>query len=150
MKKIVILMICTAGILLNQTAYARVQEPASVPDSLKGIEPHKPSVSIYYLQRLVNEGKMTPQEMESTQVYMIFRNARRMGDLESVKNMNQEERRAYMKYHRRLRGNPLKEYADYCGMTYERARDLMNSMHESDKGTQYYQELQRSFEINHQ
>lgn len=44
----------------------------------------------------------------------------------------------YMKKKRELRGNPLVEYANRCGFTLERAKELMDLMHDSDKGTSYY------------
>ena len=74
---------------------------------------------------------------------MIFRHARRMQDLKEVSNMSREQRRAYMKHKRELRGNPLVEYADYCGFTYQRAEELMNLMHDSDKGTKYYSQMKK-------
>ena len=85
---------------------------------------------------------MTPEEAERTQVYLIFRHARRMQDLKEVQGMSREERRAVMKHKRELRGNPLAEYADRCGLTLERARELMDLMHDSDKGTKYYEKSQ--------
>lgn len=120
---------------------ARMPEPASMPYSLRGGEPHNPSVAKYYLEELVAEGKMTKEEAARTEVYMIFRNARRMQDLKDVEGLSKEERRAVMAHKRDLRGNPLVEYANYCGLTLERAEELMNLMHGSDKGTKYYQKL---------
>ena len=104
---------------------ARMPEPASMPYSLRGGEPHK----------------MTKEEAERTEVYMIFRNARRMQDLKDVKGLSKEDRRAVMAHKREIRGNPLIEYANYCGLTLERAKELMNLMHGSDKGTKYYQKV---------
>ena len=72
---------------------------------------------------------------------MIFRNARRMQDLKDVKGLSKEDRRAVMAHKRGIRGNPLIEYANYCGLTLERAEELMNLMHGSDKGTKYYQKV---------
>lgn len=120
---------------------ARMPEPASMPYSLRGGEPHNPSVAKYYLEELVAEGKMTKEEAARTEVYMIFRNARRMQDLKDVEGLSKGERRAVMAHKRELRGNPLVEYANYCGLTLERAEELMNLMHRSDKGTKYYQKL---------
>lgn len=135
------------GLLLSTlffvNADARMPEPADVPVSLKGGEPHKPQVVRYYLQELVKEGKMTQYEAERTEIYMIFRNARRMQDLKEAEKLGKEERRALMKHKRELRGNPLKEYADYCGFSYDRARTLMDAMHGSDKGEKYYNQLQK-------
>lgn len=51
---------------------ARMPEPASMPYSLRGGEPHNPRVAKYYLEELVSEGKMTKEEAERTEVYMIF------------------------------------------------------------------------------
>lgn len=120
---------------------ARMPEPASMPYSLRGGEPHNPRVAKYYLEELVAEGKMTKEEAERTEVYMIFRNARRMQDIKDVEGLSKEERRAVMAHKRDLRGNPLVEYANYCGLSLERAEELMNLMHGSDKGTKYYQKL---------
>lgn len=122
---------------------ARMPEPPTVPLELKGTEPHNPKVIGYYLQELVNQNLMTTEEAERTKTYMIFRHARRMQDLKEVSNMSREQRRAYMKYKRELRGNPLVEYADYCGFTYQRAEELMNLMHDSDKGTKYYSQMKK-------
>ncbi len=127
------------SLLSGDVSEARLPEPASVPAELKGTTPHTPSVAPYYLAELVKAGKITPYEAERTEVYMIFRHARRMQDLREADGMSKEERRAYMKAKRELRGNPLKEYADYCGWTMERARDLVNLMHDSDKGTREYE-----------
>ncbi len=128
------------GFGVSADSYARMPEPEFMPQELKGMEPHRPEVATYYLQKLVSEGKMTKEEARRTERYMIFRNERRMRDLQAVRGMNKEERRAYMKHKRELRGNPLKEYAEYCGFSYERARDLMNLMHGSQKGDKYYEE----------
>lgn len=46
-----------------------------------------------------------------------------------------------MPHKREMRENPLIEYANYCGLTLERAKGLMNLMHGSNKGTKYYQKL---------
>lgn len=46
-----------------------------------------------------------------------------------------------MAHKREIRGNPLIEYENYCGLTLERAKELMNLMHGSNKGTKYYQKL---------
>lgn len=124
-------------------AEAGMAVPAAVPDSLKTVSPHTPSVSVYYLQELVKEGKMTQEEADRTQQYMIFRHARRQGDLKAVEGMTKEKRRAYMQDRREERGNPLKEYAEYCGFSYERARDLMNAMHASEKGSRYYADMEQ-------
>ena len=126
MKKI--LRLALAAILFAAgTVSARLPEPAS-----------KPEAAVYYLAELVKEGRMTAEEAERTEVYVIFRNARRMQDLQDVEGLSEEDRRAYMKKKRELRGNPLVEYANRCGFTLERAKELMDLMHDSDKGTSYY------------
>lgn len=137
MKKI--LRLALAAILFAAgTVSARLLEPASMPQDIKGTSPHKPEAAVYYLAELVKEGRMTEEEAERTEVYMIFRNARRMQDLQDVEGLSEEDRRAYMKKKRELRGNPLVEYANRCGFTLERAKELMDLMHDSDKGTSYY------------
>lgn len=68
-----------------------------MPQDIKGTSPHKPEAAVYYLTELVKEGKMTAEEAERTEVYMIFRNARRMQDLQDVEGLSEEDRRAYMK-----------------------------------------------------
>lgn len=136
MKKILGLVVaavlCTAG-----TISARLPEPASMPQDIKGASPHKPEAAVYYLAELVKEGRMTAEEAERTEVYLIFRNARRMQDLQDVEGLSEEDRRAYMKKKRELR-EILVEYANRCGFTLERAKELMDLMHDSDKGTSYY------------
>lgn len=124
---------------LISIACARMAEQDLMPTELKGGEPHKPEVAHYYLQELVQVGKMTQEEADRTEVYMIFRNARRMQDFKDVESLSKEERRAVMAHKRELRGNPLVEYANYCGISLERAKILMDLMHGSDKGTKYYQ-----------
>lgn len=119
-------------------AEACMPEPASVPAELKGAPPHNPAVSKYYLEELVHKGVMTEEEAERTQVYMIFRNARRQQDLKEVEGLSRDERRAVMKHKRELRGNALVEYANYCEMSLERARELVNLMHASDVGDKQY------------
>ncbi len=84
---------------------------------------------------------MTQEEADRTQQYMMFRYERRQKDLKAVEGMSRTDRMNYMKERRGERGSPLKEYADACGLTYERARDLMNAMHGSEKGTEYYEEM---------
>lgn len=79
------------------TVSARLPEPASMPQDIKGTSPHKPEAAVYYLAELVKEGRMTAEEAERTEVYMIFRNARRMQDLQDVEGLSEEDRRAYMK-----------------------------------------------------
>ena len=129
MKKI--LRLALAAILFAAgTVSARLPEPISMPQDIKGTSPHKPEAAVYYLTELV--------KAERTEVYMIFRNARRMQDLQDVEGLSEEDRRAYMKKKRELRGNPLVEYANRCGFTLERAKELMDLMHDSDKGTSYY------------
>ncbi len=136
MKKIFGLVLavalCTAG-----TISARLPEPVSMPQDIKGASPHKPEAAVYYLTELVKEGKMTAEEAERTEVYMIFRNARRMQDLQDVEGLSEEDRRAYMKRNVNC-GKSLVEYANRCGFTLERAKELMDLMHDSDKGTSYY------------
>lgn len=127
--------------LAGSPAAARMPEPATVPPSLKGGEPHDPAVAVYYLQELVDKHLMTPEEADRTETYLMFRHARRQQDLKEVQGLAKEERRAIMKHKRELRGNPLVEYANYCGFTFERARELMDIMHDSDKGTRYYNRI---------
>ena len=127
---------------LISIADARMAEPDLMPTELKGGEPHKPAVAKYYLEELVREGKMTQEEADRTEVYMIFRNARRMQDFKDVEGLSKEERRAVMVHKRELRGNPLVEYANYCGISLERARVLMDLMHGSDKGSKYFEKAQ--------
>lgn len=143
MKKRLFLLALAPLLLACPLADARMPEPAAVPQDLKGTSPHTPSVSIYYLDELVKEGKMTRAEADAIQDYLCFRHARRQQDLKQVEGMSTEDRRAYMKRMRELRGNPLTEYANFCGMTLERARDLMDIMHDSDKGTAYYKEAMK-------
>lgn len=137
MKKVFGLSL-TAALFLTGAVSASLPEPVSLPQDIKGTSPHKPEAAVYYLAELVKEGKMTAEEAERTEVYMIFRNARRMQDLQDVEGLSEEDRRAYMKKKRELRGNPLVEYANRCGFTLERAKELMDLMHDSDKGTSYY------------
>jgi hypothetical protein len=138
-------LLLTLGMTLSHgPAYARMPEPKTVPASLKGTSPHTPSVSHYYFEELVRQGKMTESEALQSQKYMVFRYARRQKDLQAVTGMDLEKRRAYMQARRQERGNPLKEYADFCGFTYERARDLMDIEHGSQKGSQYYQQLKQA------
>ncbi len=135
--KMLVLGICFSS-FFGAGIDARLKEPAAVPASLKGESPHNPELARYYLAELVKEGKMTKTEAERTEVYLIFRRARRMQDLREVEGFSKEERREYMKRKRELRGNPLKEYAEYCGLTMERGAELLNLMHDSDKGAKYY------------
>lgn len=138
LKLFLIVLVCLSGSTL---ADARMPEPANMPVDLKGMEPHRPQAAMYYLKELVQKGKMTPEEAERTEVYMLFRNARRMQDLKEAQGLSKGDRRVLMKHKREIRGNPLKEYADYCGFSYERARELMDAMHGSDKGDKYYNQM---------
>ncbi len=135
------LLLASGLMAIHAPAYARMPEPSTVPAALQGTSPHTPTVSRYYLDELVHQGKMTKSEAEKTQQYLVFRHKRRQQDLKNIAGLDEEARRQYMAAHRRERGNPLKEYADFCGFTYERTRDLMNVEHDSDKGTHYYQLL---------
>ena len=139
-KALTLAVICTLG--LAGVSDARMAEPDFMPAALKGGEPHRPDVAQYYLQELVQEGKMTQEEADRTEIYMIFRNARRMQDFKDVEGLSKEERRAVMAHKRELRGNPLVEYANYCGISLERARVLMDLMHGSDKGSKYFEKAQ--------
>ena len=141
MRLLILLIALSAVPFFSAPSEAKMAEPASVPETLKNTSPHTPSVSVYYLQELVKEGVMTREEADRTQQYMMFRYERRQKDLQTVEGMSHAERMNYMKKRRKERGNPLQEYAGYCGFTYERARDLMNAMHGSEKGTEYYEEL---------
>lgn len=49
-----------------------------------------------------------------------------------------------MPHKRKIRENPLIEYANYCELTLERAKELMNLMHGSNKGTKYRSYNKRS------
>lgn len=70
MKKI--LRLALAAILFAAgTVSARLPEPISMPQDIKGTSPHKPEAAVYYLTELVKEGKMTAEEAERTEVYMI-------------------------------------------------------------------------------
>ena len=137
---VVMAAVCLVG--LSGISDARMPEPNGMPYSLRGGEPHKPEVAKYYLQELVQEGKMTQEEADRTEIYMIFRNARRRQDFKDVEGLSKEERRAVMAHKRELRGNPLVEYANYCGISLERARVLMDLMHGSDKGSKYFEKAQ--------
>lgn len=137
----VLLLVMVSLLGTCSATMARMPEPATMPYYLRGAEPHKPQVAQYYLDELVQEGNMTLQEAERTKAYLTFRNARRMQDLKEVEGMSKEERRAVMAHKRALRGNPLVEYANYCGITLERAEELMNLMHGSDKGSTYYRKV---------
>lgn len=138
-KAILLSSICVIGLI--NVSDARMPEPSFMPQALKGGEPHNPNVATYYLQELVMEGKMTKEEAERTEVYLIFRYARRMQDYKDVEGLSEDERRAVMANKRELRGNPLVEYANYCGLSLERAKILMNFMHGSDKGSWYFKEM---------
>lgn len=141
MKSIIAFIEIVLCLITAQQVEANLHEPENVPAELRGMEPHKPAVAKYYLHELVRQGKMTESEAEQTELYMIFRDARRMQDLKEVKGFSKIKRRAYMKKKREIRGNPLKEYAEYCGISYERARELMDAMHKSNKGSLYYEKL---------
>lgn len=70
MKKI--LRLALAAILFAAgTVSARLPEPASMPQDIKGTSPHKPEAAVYYLAELVKEGRMTAEEAERTEVYVI-------------------------------------------------------------------------------
>lgn len=70
MKKI--LRLALAAILFAAgTVSARLPEPVSMPQDIKGTSPHKPEAAVYYLAELVKEGKITAEEAERTEVYMI-------------------------------------------------------------------------------
>lgn len=122
---------------------ASLPEPASMPATLKGGFPHDPEVAHYYLLELAKEGKVTQEEMEKVEVYMIFRYARFRQDLSETKGMSEEEFICYMSEKQKLRDNPLKEFADHCGFSPERAKVLMNLLHDSNKGTAYYQKYKQ-------
>ena len=144
MKRLCILFVLICFILpVEAQADSRhgMPEPSCVPAELKGILPHTPSVSIYYFGKLLLDGKMKLSDVMQSQRYMIFRYARRTDDLRTVAHMNKDQRHNYMAMQKKLRGNPLKEYADYCHLTYECARDLMDILHASNKGTLYYNQL---------
>lgn len=70
MKKILRLVLA-AILLAAGTVSARLPEPASMPQDIKGTSPHKPEAAVYYLAELVKEGRMTAEEAERTEVYMI-------------------------------------------------------------------------------
>lgn len=144
MKRILFFLALTPLLLACPPAEARRPEPAAVPPALKGTAPHNPRVAPYYLDELVREGKITRSEAHVTQAYMMFRHARRQQDLKQAAGMTKEDRRAYMKRMRKLRGNPLVEYASFCGLTLERARDLSDIMHDSRKGSRYYEKAKQS------
>ena len=124
-------------------ADARMMPPPDMPAELRETEPHRPEAAKYYLAELVREGKMTQQEADDTLEYMIFRDKRRQADLEEVKDMDKVTHRAVMANKRKQRGNPLVEYAEACHLTPERAEELMNYMHGSDKGTKYYKRMEK-------
>lgn len=138
MKRKVIIVAALCALSICGVSDARMPEPNGMPYSLRGGEPHKPEVAKYYLEELVKEGKMTQEEADRTEIYMIFRNARRQQDFKDVEGLSKEERRAAMSKKRELRGNPLVEYANYCEISLERAKVLMDLMHGSEKGTKYY------------
>ncbi len=139
---LVILCLALAVFVTNDNiAAARMAEPASVPQELKGTSPHNPKVSMYYFHELVQQGVMTEAEATASQKYMVFRHNRRQKDLRAVQGMTQEDRRSYMKEQKNKRENVVQEYARFCGLTLVRAEQLMNLLHDSDKGTKYYKQL---------
>lgn len=120
-------------------AEASLPEPMGMPPDLKGGFPHDPEVAHYYLLDLVKNGKITGKEQEKIEVYMIFRYARFRQDLKETKGMTEEEFIRHMTEKQKNRKNPLQEFAEHCGFSLERAKILMNLLHDSDKGTKYYQ-----------
>ena len=127
------------GILFSMGGVeARAPEPLTIPEALKGTSPHQPVVARYYLEEFVKQRKITVDEANRIEVYMIFRYARRTQDLAEVEGLDIEKRRAVMRQKRMLRENPLAEFADHCGFSLERAKEIMNILHDSDKGTRYY------------
>lgn len=125
-------------------ADARIAPPPDMPPPLRDTEPHRPEAAKYYLEALVKDGTMTQEEANRTLAYMVFRHNRRQQDLKDAEGMDKETRRAFMAEKRKERGNPLEEYAKACGLTLERARELMDAMHGSDKGTKYYEKAKQS------
>ena len=117
---------------------ARVPEPLTIPETLKGTSPHQPVVARYYLEEFVKQRKITVDEANRIEVYMIFRYARRTQDLAEVEGLDIEKRRAVMRQKRMLRENPLVEFANHCGFSLNRAKEIMDILHDSDKGTRYY------------
>lgn len=145
MKLIPALLISTTLLFGGWTvSEARMAPPPDMPSDMQAMEPHNPKAAVYYLRELVREGVMTEDEAARTLDYMKFRATRRSTDLLIVKGMTREDRRAYMKKRRMERGNPLKEYADWIGVSYKRAETLLNAMHDSKKGTKYYRQLKQS------
>lgn len=84
------------------------------------------------------DGKLTEEEKEKIEVYMIFRYARFKQDIAETEGMTEKEFIQHMTAKQKIRENPLKEFADYCGFTLQRAREIMNLVHDSDKGNKYY------------
>ena len=69
MKKI--LRLALAAILFAAgTVSARLPEPISMPQDIKGTSPHKPEAAVYYLAELVKEGKMTAEEAELSLIHI--------------------------------------------------------------------------------
>lgn len=136
-------------LLVAGTAGAQIPVPASMPAELRELSPHNPQVVRYYVADFAARGLMTAAEAEATERYMRFRYERRRADLAAVRNLSQDERRAYMAARRAERPDPLTEYAEYTGLSLERARDLMNLMHDTAKGDAYYERLQTKRQVNH-
>ena len=60
-----------------------------------------------------------------------------------MEGLPRAEKREVMKHKRELRGNPLEEYANYCGISLERAKVHMGLRYGSDKGTKYYEKVMK-------
>jgi hypothetical protein len=137
-KKILLIMIPCFFMLFVSPVNAMPVEPDDLPQNLKGGFPHDPEVAHYYLAKLVVDGKLTEEEKEKIEVYMIFRYARFKQDIAETEGMTEKEFIQHMTAKQKIRENPLKEFADYCGFTLQRAREIMNLVHDSDKGNKYY------------
>lgn len=80
------LLLASGLMAVHAPTYARMPEPSTVPAALQGTSPHTPTVSRYYLDELVCQGKMTKVEAEKTQQYLVFRHKRRQQDLKNVEH----------------------------------------------------------------
>ncbi|MCI5836981.1 MAG: somatostatin [Veillonellaceae bacterium] len=143
------LPLCGGLLLVAGVAAAQIPLPADMPEEVRNLSAHHPRFVHYYVADFAARGLMTQAEAAATEAYMCFRYARRQEDLAAVRDLSSDERRAYMARKRAERPDPLTEYAEYSGLSPERARELMNLMHDTAKGDVYYERLQAKKQADH-
>lgn len=85
------------------------------------------------LQGLVDKGVLTAKDIENIRSYMVKVREERKANIEKLKSMTPEDRKAYFKEYRKGRKDILTNMVDEKVITKEQAEEIRKALPELDK-----------------